>query len=246
MHRFSFRDPAFLGAVAAAAAGGGFNPEDDVTGLEVWLDASQEAYADMATNVNFNDQTSGGARDYVAVNSITYRTGITPKGTAVMRYPTGAGVSGHASSFDLSSLGLTEAELFMVIAVDDGSTSNGGVFRCGTSGTDGWYPFGGGDIYGEELTSVRKNFTPAATLTDFHVVSIASSGSEWTYRIDGVTEFTTGTNTFGIRGTNTIIGANQSGFGFGGDIAELLFYNSVLSGADRSAVISYLTSKHIA
>jgi len=243
MHRFSFRDPAFLGAVAAA--GGGFNPEDDVSGLELWLDASQEAHSDTDTNVAFNDQRSGGLRDYTAVDGITYRTGITPQGTAVMRYGSGVG-TGHVSSFNFATAGYTEAELFYVCAVASGAGTNGGPIRFGTSGQADFYPFSGGDIYNDSLSNTRRNFAPAATLTDWHVISIAGSGSEWTYRIDGTTKLTTGTNTFGIRATNTYIGSSETGVLFDGDIAEVLLYSSILSAPDRASVISYLTSKHIA
>jgi hypothetical protein len=248
MHRLGLRDIPFL--ANTAAAGGAFDPESIGSGsLELWLDASQEAYSDGDTDETFTNWSShGSARGYAAVNGITYKTGITPQGTSVMRYQAGGGITGHVSIFNLSAISPlpTDWTMFMVFNVIDHTTnSNGGPLRFG-GGTGDWVTFAG-DHYISAFSTDRKNYTPSAGVDfdTFQVITVQSRVADYRVWVDGGLEFTDATHT--VQTPNqTHIGSNATGNGFGGDFAELLCYDGELSGADIAIVEAYLQSKHIA
>ena len=160
-----------------------------------------------------------------------------------MRYSAGAGITGHQSLYDLSPDITTDSEIFIVLADQVVGAIGGGPGRMGTSGSSSFYPFAA-NHYDDFCNTVRRNYLIDFTDTNFNVLNMESSPSKFEIRINQAIKLTDATNTFSIPGT-TYFGSGSGGQGLDGDIAEILWYDGVLSAPDRAAVEAYLQAKHI-
>lgn len=216
-----------------------------ISGLGLWLDANQESHADDAVNPTFTNRGDGGAARNFAGIDATFKSAVSPRGTHAMRYGPGL-ITGHQSTFDFATLSWTEAEIFFCMGGTDSDTN--GHHRMGGSGQASFWPFtySPDTIYSDFFSTTRQNYntTGIADINGWHVLNEISTGSEWTSIIDGIQQFTTGTNTVGFSGTQ-IIGSAVGGTGLDGDLAEVIMYDHKLTADERAAVTAYLTSKHI-
>lgn len=126
-----------------------------------------------------------------------------------------------------------------------GSGSSGPPIKAGTSGSSDHYPFTDGTIYFGYGSDTRKTVVnPTTSLATWHLGCFRSASSDWKYFLNGVQEFTTGTNTVAFT-TAPIIGAYNTGIGpyFDGRIAELVQTNTAVGSTDREKLEGYLAHK---
>lgn len=221
-------------------------PGPGVAGAVLWLDAGTGVYEDAGSDAaeaddlvyQWNDQSGNG--NHAVQTSSSSRPILKNSilnSLPVIRFD--RTVPYQFFNFSLPSL--SAGTLFVVIRAAD--SSDNGVWEISTA-TDNksYYPFSA-QIYEAFGTNTRRDaITPGVALTSWRIYSVVASSSEWTARIDGSTILTTGTNTVSI-GTSNKLGA-ITGAGFSGDIAEVLIYDSALSGTDRGTVETYLETKY--
>jgi hypothetical protein len=148
---------------------------------------------------------------------------------------------------------LTEAEMFVIMKVDNdpgASPSYNGAweFGCCSSGQGSDHiPFTDGNIYSSWGCDTRHTVgnSPYA-MSSFHYSNVRSASGSFVWKMNyGGFSYTTGANTVSFTTTPTI-GKNISGGGYYlvGDIAEMIIYDHVLTGGDRTTVESYIAAKY--
>jgi hypothetical protein len=240
------------GCILPAAAA---NPGGITTAPKLWLDATAGVYKDAGTTLaadgetiqQWNDQSGQGnhAAQATAGQRPTYKTNVI-NGKPAIRFTSGSATNvllpaGFDSAF-------SSAEIFIVLRINNdppGADVSSGLWTLGSGGgLATHFPYTDGIIYETFGTTVRKvTGDPTALLTGLSVYNVSSAPNAFTSRINNVQHFTTATNTVGWDGTPRI-GCDGSGaYRLDGDVAEVVMYDTVLSGADRSAVYSYLSGK---
>ena len=231
--------PSTLGVVAAhrtAAA-----PLIPATGLALWLDAAAAAtftYSAGAVVSQWRDK-SGAAHhfDHLTGTAPTRDTTINAV-TAVRFNVARLQQVGFAQSF-------TAAELFAVV---QNVTENGGGWLGGwsTAATEAQhYPFTDGTIYEPWGSSVRQTLgNPVPSLMVGHIYNVRSAAGSYVATINDGALYSTATNTVHFNGSGIWYYVGYGGTG-GGDlkVGEVVVYNRVLSGAERTQVQTYLRTK---
>jgi len=225
----------FLLIVSAASA-----QSPPTTGLEIWYKADSLSAGAVATWTD----SSGNGRDATQSTS-----GNRPVATAsVVNGLPAVRFDGSNDFLTIPSLnGLSSAEAFVVLRVDDATpSSNNGLWNVGYGSAHGnYYPDTGGaitDCFGaQSLKSTGYTTTP---LDQFHIYNASSQSGSWISRINGIAHFATTTNTTQFSASTYRLGFNGGSAYLDGDIAEVLIYSAVLSDADREAVESYLVGRY--
>lgn len=237
------------------AAGGPFSPSD-IAGLKLWLkadaitglsDGDPVTTWEDASSAN-NDATQGTAN----VKPL-YKTAIV-NSLPVVRFVPEIGnppLSDYLSLPDFMNA-QTAATVFWVakITTDPPATDPRTGPPVGDLGTDAnadHYPYTDSTVYLDIGSTVRKTVgNPTPSLTSWHYVSIVSASADWRFYLAGTSIFATGTNTVAFNSAPLVGRASGAGgpYGFDGDIAEIIVYNSALSDTDRGNVQTYLASKY--
>lgn len=221
----------------ALGTGGGGGPPTFPTLASIWewWEPSRNSLTPDAAIANMAGQVAPGAgHDFSrASGQPIYKDNII-NGLGVARF-----TNQILENVDPSAL--TAAHLFMVVKMVTEGTATG-PWKWGTSASADHYAFTDGNIYDGSLSNTRRTVgNPTPLLTDWRVVEIISTGTEWTFNLDGTQLFTTGTNTVGITsscklGTN---GSNTKDYDFAGGY----LCSAKLSGADRTSLIAYINSR---
>lgn len=137
--------------------------------------------------------------------------------------------------------GFTVGDVFMLLRAEYDPAIRTVAFSCfGSSGDNDHYPWTDGIIYNTFGTNVRKtvgNISPY--LGKYHVLRILSKSGTWSMWIDDVQVFTTASNTVGWT-TAPSIGKGVGSFFWDGRLAEMFLYSQERSGAEATALVSYL------
>ena len=129
-----------------------------------------------------------------------------------------------------------------------------------SSGSPGWNSIGGsnesdyynnvGDIFSSFAISVRLStgaIAPAGILLKWNIVIISFTGGVWEVFLNGtlVCSFA-GKNSGWAAVGNSFIGrsSNVNSWYFYGDMAEIIFYSTVSTGAKRTQILTYLANKY--
>jgi len=83
---------------------------------------------------------------------------------------------------------------------------------------------------------------PIQSLASYSLYNTAATAGQWTTRLNGLPQYQASANTF-KSGGNGFLGRATSKY-LSGDIAEVIAYSHVLTGAERSAVQRYLFYKY--
>lgn len=216
------------------------------------LDLDADAITGLSNNdpvATWEDSSAAGndATQATPANRPTYQTNVL-NGRPVVNFN-----YLNTQHFTLPNLysGATAGEVFAVLkALQDppGNQLWSGLWEFGTagSGSSDHYPFTDGVVYMGWGSTARKTCgNPAVNLAAFHILNISSAAGAWALRLNGSTLHSTGTNTVGFDSTPLLgVSANTS-YRFGGQIAELVSYDAVLSAGDRTAVYNYLDAKWV-
>lgn len=224
-----------------------FSPSQ-VSGLQLWLDASQGVTTDGTTPATdgaavqqWNDQSGNG---YTAIQNTggskpTFKTSIF-NGKPVLRF------NGSHTLVTSSFLGASFNTSFTSFIVVNKANTN---FEVSTS-NQGVTWFSSREINlayntnGLSDTQI-KNRTLGTVGGNLGVETFRYNGSTKTLRFNGyvsVSEAATGN--LGLNGTLTIGNLSSGGFGYHGDIAELVIYNRALTNLEISDVEAYLAAKY--
>jgi hypothetical protein len=222
----------------------------DVSDLHIWLEPSDfldqaladgdhiAVWNDSSGNGNNAAESLGSARPVVKLNIVN--------GWPVMRCE-----GGVYHVLELPSLAaLTEGEAFIVLkSFNDPAASfaKTGIWKFGT-GSGAYYAYSGdGKIYDDFGSTVRKDTIDTGGVdlsAAFHIYSVYSAAGDWQNYLDGVSLFSTVTNTVGFSSSPNLGCDIGAGTNFDGDIAEFLLYSRKLTGTERTNVIAYLTTKY--
>ncbi len=231
---FNISDNDNIGAVGPGGIG-------DNSVMQYWLRAdSITGVAEGATVGSWPD-ISGNNNDVSSNNTPAYISSVTNfNGKPAVRFENG-------DRFDLGNLtSLTSGEVFAVIEADADPPGNGDdaeLWDLGSTGNRGLYPNTDGNLFEEFGTTVRKGNISVGPLNQTRVYNVRSATGEYEITLDGSSIFSTATNTVGFENA-AILGREENGGGFDGDIAEFILFNQTLNAAQRSIVINYLAAKY--
>lgn len=143
--------------------------------------------------------------------------------------------------------GLSEGEVFVVAKASATQVDVATLWMMGDD--DIWrpntYPGGDGTVCETFGTRNQKNTgVPAQPLTRGHIYNVSSKAGEFVTRFNGIEHFRTTSNTVFFPSSPRLGGGIYDRHRFGGDIAELIVFNHVLTAAERSTVEAYLGSKY--
>lgn len=236
-----------IGAIAShyveSGGGGGTLPAglvvhyrvDQITGLSNGA-VAPSALTDASGNGRSGTKVGSGSA------SAIYKTGATPQGTPSIAF----GDVLAAYSFSLPTL--TAVSLFMVLKRGPRAV-NVGPWDL-RDGDGSYYTYSDGRVYEGAFTNSgasRANFVPSVATNVFHIYHVAVGAGTLRAYINNVEQGSAAYSTF-TPPTTPKVGrstANGTDLGWDGEWAEFLAFDSVLSSADRAAVVSALTSRHL-
>lgn len=229
-----------------SSASAGWTPASLGSTLLAWLQGDLISGSDLDLIATWEDSTANNndATQGVDANKPKLRTAAL-NGMNVVEFYEGA--SG-TDSFQLVNVysGKTAGTIFAVIKADfdpSANTSANAWVDFGGAASSNHYPYTDGTIYDGNLSTARKTVgNPTPDLAGWRITSVHSTASDYQFWIDGVSIYSTATNTFD-GGTRRSIGTNLGGEYFDGRMAELIFTDTVLSSSDREKVEGYLAHK---
>ncbi len=223
--------------------GGGPSDPSTIANLELWLHGRSVAVGDGNPVTTWAD-SSGNARDAGAIGASrpTLRSTGGPNSQPCLEF------DGSDDSMTLPDFatGFTAGHLFIVVKIDNDPPASGGVAGCplrvSTSGGDAsFYPFTDGVVYENWGSTTRKTVAnPTPSLAAWHVYEIVSKASSWKAFINGTQIGSTDTgNTVGFVSVLRIA-LNANSNRLDGRIAEIIWYSAEKTGADLTAIKTYL------
>jgi hypothetical protein len=223
-----------------------------------WWEPSREAYANNAPITNLNGQAnnrdmgnvSGSKEPIFKTNQLNSLAVAEFTGQTIG--PLGSDKGTFLQITSMSAL--TASHVFFVIKALNDPSQNAQGQGGFSDNTDGGvnqgthYNYTDGSIYESWGTNDRKSVgNPATTLAQWNVYEVISTSSEFTVLINGVQIFTTATNTVAFNAGEPFIGTFLSSDGawysWSGQIGGIYQFSAKKTGADRTAMCSYLNTR---
>lgn len=206
----------------------------DIAGLKLWLKADSIGLTDGTTITSWADSSSNGYN--LTSGSATFKTNIV-NGKPVVRFD---GISNNLSAS--GSIGVSQPDTIFIVGKQPFTAA-----RCGFV----WTGPGAPQIALVENTTGNFGlYAGTAEIQDasnhsgeFHVFTGIFSGSNGTGYVDGSLVVGPGSVGSAVVGTVHLMTDGGTTF-FPGDIAEVVIYNSALSGTDRGNIEAYLKAKY--
>lgn len=195
--------------------GGGFSDPTDISGLMLWLKA------DAIVGLSDGDPVSTWEDSSTANNDFAQSTALqkpTYQTNELNSLPIVRFDGGNDSLVSGSITGLTDYTVFIV--AKDASASNMWVLEMGNTNN-----------------SIITNYSNAGQYGHYSPESPIGANSTTLFKIVSTSIGSTATGAW-------ILGASTGGQYYGGDIAEVICYDSDLSGGDITNVTSYLETKY--
>jgi hypothetical protein len=236
-------------AAKPAAAGGAYDPATDTPNLVAWWDFSDTAtITDSGGDVTAVNDKGPNNRDLAQFLSYgTPTTGTHTLNGLNVLYFNGRALGTAVSASTIMGASAAGTALYVYASDADPSDSGSGggpvLGRWGSDDTTEAEPYSDGIIYSGWGRSARLSWNPTPSMATPRQITIVSSSSEWTYKIDGTNSHTTGTNTVAWNSNAATIGFHYTAFGVKGRIAEIIISSSALSGADLTDAQDYLATK---
>lgn len=197
----------------------------------------------LDTRAGITGWTPGVARHYTFANTAAYqhyRFDISAGN--------GAGLVNIAEfDFDANPTSATSAEAWVVMRADT-PTTFAGLWQMGSEATaaaySSYYPYNDGTIYeGFGMSAQPIHYTPNLPITNWHIYRVQVTPSSWEATINGTVQASTaGGPTYWP--STAILGASRTGYGFRGDIAELLIRTRASTPSEAAKITGYLKSEH--
>lgn len=230
--------PPLSGAIGPSA----IDTPSDIANIWDWWEPSREGLGNDADINTLNGQFAN--KDFGKGSGLapTNKTNIL-NGLSIARFD---GVNQYMDAGPDPSA-LTAFHAFLVVK---SPTSESGLWTLQTTsgaGTKTLYPGLDGNLYEGAARTARINMgTPVLSITTFRVYEIISTSSEWTCKIDGTQQHTTGTNTVSLPSTALLGISSDHGVDFsrfGGDIAGMYWFSAKLTSGQRSQEIGYINNR---
>ena len=148
---------------------------------------------------------------------------------------------------------LTAGHAFVVASPNVDSLGHGmWQFGVGGAGSEEFMPYLSGLVY-ENFGSTTRQSTGITLTAGPQVLEFISTSTEWTFKINGVQQFTTATNTVGFSTSGTLIGcttaapnSNSAATSYPSNmkIGAVVVYNAKLSAGNASTVVTGLRTKY--
>lgn len=144
--------------------------------------------------------------------------------------------------------GLTQAELFAVMAADGVGLAAHAPWNVGSDVFQNYVPFADGHAYDGWGSTTRRDLGVIAGLTVPHVYNVVTKAGEWTLRVNGTQVFTDATNTVGFDPAGCIFGGTSTGgltpanF-YDGRSGEEITFATPRTPTERAAIKAYLAAK---
>lgn len=229
------------GSCGTAELTGGFDP-GEVTGVVLWLAADAitgladgdpvSAWEDLSAEGNDAGQATSGNRP-------TYQTAEV-NGLPVVRF------DGSNDYMDCLTLTGSPAAVTMIAVVKPTGSGYRTIVGAHTDGGLQWRIDSS-----TNYQTLNKQFTAAvgtstgAVGSAFHVVSASfAAGASYAFELDGVASGSGSHAQTLTSGRTFRIGSRNAAEFLSGDLAELIVYDSVLSGPDLDSVTAYLQAKY--
>jgi hypothetical protein len=230
---------AYSSSVNATTDAASISP-DDISGLWSWLKADAIGGLSDGDPITTWQDSSAANHDATASggNRPVYKTNI------LNSLPVARLTRASSQFFALPDMSaLTEGEIFIVVKANAESPSNS-LWLIGSDSAEMLYPFSGDSkIYDQFGTTARKTVDdPTPALTSFRIYSVYSASGDWQAYLDGVSLFSTGTNTVGFN-ASPLLGWGGTDF-LDGDIAEVIIYDHKITGTERTNIVTYLQTKY--
>ena len=224
------------------AAGGGFSPSD-IAGLDWWLEADSISGNDGDAVTDWLD-ISGAAKHY-GQNTTSEKPVLKKNivnGHAVVRFTTDDRLAPDPNGRTLSTANT------MVLVGTPTTTSSSYIFAGDQSQGIPAFISGFSSKSFEYFNPGSERATFAASTSGFHILTVTrtdDTGNAVGY-LDGTQVFSIAVSTSSDWAIATIVQIGSfGGINFySGDIAEILHWPSVLSGADLTSLHSYLKTKY--
>lgn len=222
-------------------AGGPFSP-DDIAGMMLWLAADElvlsdndpvSAWLDLSAAANHAVQATGGLQPLYKTAQLN--------ALPIVRF------DGTDDNLALTAP-LNSQDFTYFAVVKHTAANNGAILGHNDAGTT--WDFAGGGDQKPRLIKTNTALIGQATTTigaGFAIIAVTYATPNVAFYLNGAADGTASSaQTFTL--TSALIGA-QFGVGtpqevFGGDIAELICYDSVLSTTDRDDVFTFLNAKY--
>jgi hypothetical protein len=200
--------------------------------LGVTLDGSSlvSDWADQSGLGNSATQSNPSLRQPVTSNAINGHPAIS--------------FANASGGFDLPNFmsGATQGEIFHVFRA---SPSPSAVRRSWTfpSG-DSWYPLNDGQTFDSFGSSSRQGPPTVQDISQFHVYNVRTASGLWQSRINGALYLSSNSHTpwFGTGGSVRF--GHPSGQNFGGEVAEIVAFDHVLTAIQREAIERYFNVRY--
>jgi|GEM_PF-4304459 len=139
--------------------------------------------------------------------------------------------------------GATEGEMFIVLKAEvELPTNYPSPWRLGTPGSGASYPFVDGHLIDEFGTNTAKDAgDPTTPFAQYNLYNPSSKAGDWKARFNGVVFYQTNSNVVAFR-PDPVLGRGLATWG--GDIAEIIIYDRVLTAQERETVSNYLNRKY--
>lgn len=229
--------------VGSADGGGGGGGSLPSTGLWAHYNAEDIAGLSDGDPIATWADSSGNGRNATQSNASArpiYKTAIV-NGLPVVRF-------GNLEYFSLPSpAALSEGEIFVVLKNDNDppTSGQGGIWRVGTSGSADHYPWTDGNIYMGWGSNGRKNVgNPTLSMATWHILNISSEAGSWVLRQNGAVFYSTGSNTPAFVNPAYLGRSSVTSYLYDGDMAEIAWYDQVLSSDDRDDAHTYLADRY--
>lgn len=217
---------------------GGKHPLQQITGLDLWLDAN------AITGLSNGDNITAWPDMSLAGNSPTINVAPNWYTNVINGYPVVRFASGDYLTTALSADG-AEQTMFVVCKISSAAITNP-IFN--SSGSDGLQFFilsGGKPTVAKRGAAVLYEYTSAMDTTSFHYVhgAYTDSGNLAVAGFDGTVG--NAATALSLSGGNTfVLGSNSGVEWFVGDIAEMIHYSAYLGASDIATVENYLKTKY--
>lgn len=220
-------------------AGGTLMP---MTAIKIWLKADEgvsrnhaNVWTDSSGNGSDAYQVNPGTQPEVVENAINGRPSV--------RF------DGGNDSLTMANFanGFTQAEVFVVAKA---SATQVDVSTLWTMGDDyiwapNTYPGGDGTVCETFGSRNQKNTgVPFQPLNQTHLYNVSSKTGEFVTRFNGREHYRTANNTVFFPSTAILGGGIYGNHRYGGDIAELIIFDRVLTLTERDRVQAYLAEKY--
>jgi hypothetical protein len=216
--------------------------------LAIWFDAADLSTITYGTGVSqWRDKSGFGrnAAQATGTNQPTWNASL-QRGYPSIFFAGASAPDKYMTLSTLSGNGWTSAEMFYVWRSTNDPTvgSNGGspVGQWGSSGTVDAEPWTDGIVYQGNLSTTRKTtVNPVTPLTQPNISNVRSAANDWSYWLNGVSLYSTATNTVGF-GSTPLIGFSTTA-AFQGYLSEIILINNVVSAYLRQKTEGYLAWK---